>query len=61
MYCFNRQLTIAVQVSRTISHTVDLGTPKRWAMVQYSEGVARNHNVIAILHSTEVALCITKR
>ena len=42
-------ITIAHTVSCTISHTVNLLIPKRWAIVQYSwsAGVAKHHSVMA--------------
>lgn len=35
-----------IHVSWTISHTVDRAIPNRWAIVLYSQGVARHHNVV---------------
>ena len=59
MYCLSKQSTIALHVSWTISHTVDLAIPKRWAILRYSAGVARNHNVTATLRFTDIAVRIT--
>ena len=59
MYCLSKQSTIALHVSWTISQTVDLAIPKRWALVRYSAGVARNHNVTATLCLIDIAVRIT--
>ena len=44
-----------VHVSWTISHTADRAIPNRWAIVIYSQGVARHHNVTVSRCSTEIA------
>ena len=55
MYLCRRERTMVVQVSWTISHTVERAIPNRWAIVRYSQGVARHHSVTATLFSTEIA------
>ena len=38
---------MTIHVSWTISRTVDRAIPNRWAIVLYSQEVARHYNVIA--------------
>ena len=49
-------LTIALQVSATIKHTVERPTPNRWETVLCSQDVARVHKVISTLFSMLIAL-----
>ena len=46
-----------IHIYWAISHTVDRTIPKKWAIVLYSQGVARHHNVVATTSrcSTEMA------
>ena len=58
MYFPSRTLTIAFMVECTMMHTVLRATPNKWPVVRYSEGVAKNHQVIATLFSTLIAFRI---
>lgn len=49
MYFPSRTLTLAFTVECTVMHTVLHSTPNKWPMLQYSEGAAKNHKVIATL------------
>ena len=51
--------TIASQVSLTMTQTVHLAIPIRWAIVWYSEGVARTQSVITTCLGTNTGLLIT--
>ena len=54
-YLGNSTFTIAAQVSLTIQQTVHRATPNSYAIVWYSDVVARTHSVIATLCCTDIA------
>lgn len=53
MYLRSNIVTIAFAVECTMTHTVLHATPNKWPMVQYLEGVAKHHKVIATLLNTD--------
>ena len=54
-WCIDRRFsTITLQVSWTISQTVEWSIPNRWLMDRYSHGVAKHHKVTACRFSTEM-------
>ena len=57
-YFFSRVVTITVHVSWTIRHTALLDSLNRWAIVLYSEHVARHYRVIATRVFTVMVFCI---